>query len=130
MAIRLEVYKVVTYLGYSVVRSMMCALQTFLLLLPPTLHTMAAREEVFLSSNLLSSPLQVKPGHEYVKEYHLHVYWAQNNPQQVGERGIWSVVGGGEEEGGQGDGEWEGGGEGGGEREKKREEKRKEEKEQ
>merc|ERR1712008_126833 len=46
-----------------------CALQTFLLLLPLPLHTMAARKEV-------------KPGHEYVKEYHLHVYWAQNNPQQ------------------------------------------------
>ena len=25
----------------------------------------------------------VKPGHDMVKEYHMHPYWFQTNPQQV-----------------------------------------------
>ena len=25
----------------------------------------------------------IKPGHDMVKEYHMHVYWFQNNEQQV-----------------------------------------------
>ena len=35
---------------------------------------------------LLLLLLQVKPGHDHVKEFHMHVYWLQNNPQQVRDR--------------------------------------------
>ena len=44
---------------------------------------------LILLLHILLLQFQVKPGHDHVKEFHMHVYWLQNNPQQVSHRHRW-----------------------------------------
>eukprot|EP00094_Tigriopus_californicus_P008938 TCALIF_08614-PA protein Name:"Similar to DODA DOPA 4,5-dioxygenase (Amanita muscaria)" AED:0.16 eAED:0.30 QI:0/0/0/0.75/1/1/4/0/174 len=41
-----------------------------------------ARFFVLLSVTSLARSQVVKPGHDQIKEFHFHIYWLQNNPEQ------------------------------------------------